>query len=60
MQTIWASQLRLSKQRANKHHTNNNDSKVDRQIRGLALIASMNDEEKKVLEEEGEKYGLGF
>jgi hypothetical protein len=25
-----------------------------------ALIALMNDEEKKVLEEEGEKNGLGF
>jgi hypothetical protein len=24
------------------------------------LIASMSEEEKKVLEEEGEKYGLGF
>jgi hypothetical protein len=53
----------LPKQRANKYHTNNDNSEVDRQIVALhirALIALMNKEEKKALEEEGEKYGLGF
>jgi hypothetical protein len=28
--------------------------------RRLSLIASMSEEEKKALEEEGEKHGLGF
>jgi hypothetical protein len=62
VQIIWAPKPRLPKQGA-KHHDNNNHSEMDRQIRGLAhqdLIASMSEEEKKVLEEEGKKHGLGF
>jgi hypothetical protein len=35
MQAIWTLEPRLPKQRANKHHTDNDDSEVDRQIRGL-------------------------
>jgi hypothetical protein len=35
MQIIWALELRLSKQRTNKHHANYVNSKVDRQICGL-------------------------
>jgi hypothetical protein len=64
VQIIWAPKLRLPKQGA-KHYDDHNThhSEVDRQVRGLThqdLVALMSEEEKKVLEEEGEKFGLGF
>jgi phage tail tape-measure protein len=63
MQTVWTPELRLPKQGANTTTTTLTALKwtgksAASHIR--ALIASMSEEEKKALEEEGEKHGLGF
>jgi hypothetical protein len=62
VQIVWTPKPRLPKQGA-KHHNNHNHSEMDRQSAALhirTLIASMSEEEKKILEDEGEKHGLGF
>jgi hypothetical protein len=59
VQIIWAPKLRLPKQEA-KHHNHHNHSEMDRQNHGLAHQDPYCLDEKKVLEEEGEKHGLGF
>jgi hypothetical protein len=62
MQAIWALKPRLPKQGANNTPTMMTPKWMGKSMAShiRALIVSMSEEEKKTLEEEGEKNGLGF